>query len=110
MATTREDGEANFHMVGSADGKRWLARVQLNGEIHHEVQRWIMAEVAEAVQRVLDKAPPPHPGPAVSFDPYAEKSGIIQGAGVQPDPVAAQMVSEAAELLEKYGDHKLGDL
>lgn len=30
--------------------------------------------------------------------------------GVQPDPLAARMVSEAAELLERFGDHELGDL
>ena len=30
--------------------------------------------------------------------------------GEQPDPRAAAMVSEAAELLEQYGDHALGDL
>lgn len=30
--------------------------------------------------------------------------------GVQPDPRAAKMVSEAAELQERYGDFELGDL
>lgn len=31
-------------------------------------------------------------------------------AGVQPDPVAARLVSECAELLDRFGDHELGDL
>lgn len=30
--------------------------------------------------------------------------------GVQPDPVAAQLVSECAELQDRFGDVELGDL
>lgn len=41
--------------------------------------------------------------------PEAEPA-ILKGVGVQPDPLAAKLVSEAAELLERYGDYELGDL
>lgn len=38
--------------------------------------------------------------------------GAIVGdaPGVQPNPRAAAMVAECAELLERFGDYELGDL
>lgn len=41
---------------------------------------------------------------------YGLPAALERMRGVQPDPRAAAMVSEAAELQDKYGDFELGDL
>lgn len=35
---------------------------------------------------------------------------VVQGAGIQSDPRVARMITEAAEMLDAFGDYALGDL
>lgn len=46
----------------------------------------------------------------LELSPGAVLEAMTMAEGTQPDPIAAAMVSECAELLEQHGDHALGDL
>lgn len=47
--TIFEEGGANFFRV--YDGKRWIARVQLNGELTLPQQRLVMAGIMESLNK-----------------------------------------------------------
>lgn len=53
MITLRADGDANFYQLG--EGKKWLAVIQLNGELMTERQMQIMQRIVDELNKTDER-------------------------------------------------------
>lgn len=84
---------------------REAGAIQIDRRVIGPFEAW-----GDAYEALCEMPAPGYGGEKYIAPLEAPSAVILSGIGTQPDPRAAAMVSEAAELLEQYGDQALGDL